>query len=387
MNDWKTIDLKDYISKEGSPWNCFETIPMRHYVDDKKTEYTATCPVCHDDGSSLHVRWERFQKKVSFYCDRGHSLENILNAFGIKTKTERMKKQEEIKKKVRRERRKLNGEDRKSRKATTEKGVETGIILVRPNLPVEDAKLDLKIDEEFHNLIPPISKDEYGQLADNILFGGCRDPIVVWDGIIIDGHNRYEICQKHGIEFKTLEKSFNSRDDAKIWIIRNQLGRRNISDYDRVNLTLELKPMIAAKARGRMLSGKADPTQKSAEGETREELATIAGISHDTIHKVEVIEKEAPPEIKEAARSGKISINKAYKETKGKQKTEEPVYSEKEYPETSALKEGQSRNLALLKDAWLRANQTDRRRFFNWQRERGDLKTSWLRHSFTDDTK
>jgi len=78
--------------------------------------------------------------------------------------------------------------------------------------------------------------------------------------------------------------------EAKAWIIKNQFGRRNLSAYDRSVLALKLKPLIAKQAEQRMKAGKADPVQKSAQGKTRDELATIAGVSHDTIHKVETIE-------------------------------------------------------------------------------------------------
>jgi len=76
---------------------------------------------------------------------------------------------------------------------------------------------------------------------------------------------------------ETAEKSFIDRDSAKIWIIKNQFGRRNLSNYDRSKLALELEPLIAEKAKERMLAGvKLDPAQKSVEGTTQKELATIA---------------------------------------------------------------------------------------------------------------
>ncbi len=107
-------------------------------------------------------------------------------------------------------------------------------------------------------------------------------------------HNRLAICQEHGIDYEIFEKSFPSRLAAKIWIVKNQLGRRNISVYDRGKLILVLEPMIAeeAKERQRTSTGGAHPqlVQNSAQagevGKTRDELARQAGISHDTIAKV-----------------------------------------------------------------------------------------------------
>lgn len=92
---------------------------------------------------------------------------------------------------------------------------------------------ELKIDPEFRSLIRPLNRREYLQLEANIMADGCRDPIVTWNGVIIDGHNRYEICLKHYIPFATEEIAFDSRDEAILWICVNQLGRRNLSEETR----------------------------------------------------------------------------------------------------------------------------------------------------------
>jgi DNA-binding XRE family transcriptional regulator len=187
----------------------------------------------------------------------------------------------------------------------------------------------MKYDTDFKRLIPPLSKEEYDLLKKNILKDGCRDAIVVWTEtltngergrtMILDGHNRYEICEKNKIESSIMELKLKSMDEAKIWVIQNQLGRRNLTDYQKGKLALELKTMIQEKAKEKQKKGgERKVSQKSDEASMRtdEELAKLAGVSHDTIHKIEVIEKEAPPEIKEAASSGKFSINKAYQATK-----------------------------------------------------------------------
>ena len=95
------------------------------------------------------------------------------------------------------------------------------------------ATVVLKIDEDFKNLIRPLSQDEYLQLEANLLLDGCREPITTWNGIIVDGHNRYEICKKHNIPFNVQPKEFDCREEVIIWICSNQLGRRNISDETR----------------------------------------------------------------------------------------------------------------------------------------------------------
>ena len=100
-------------------------------------------------------------------------------------------------------------------------------------------------------------------------------------------------------------------DDVIIWIIKNQFGRRNLSAYDRSILALKLKPVIAAKAKEKQISTlkqNADTvSQKSDEREefsTKKEIAKAAGVSHDTIAKVEKIEAQASPEVKAALKSG-----------------------------------------------------------------------------------
>ena len=84
----------------------------------------------------------------------------------------------------------------------------------------------LKIDPEFKNLIPPLTAEEYAGLEESILAEGCRDALILWDGILIDGHNRYEICTKHGIPFDTAEMDFPDRDAVMLWMIDQQRGRR-----------------------------------------------------------------------------------------------------------------------------------------------------------------
>lgn len=91
----------------------------------------------------------------------------------------------------------------------------------------------MQIDEAFKQLIPPLTLTERNHLEENILKDGCREPLCVWRNIIIDGHNRYEICTRLKIPFYIQQVEFNSRDEVIAWICANQLGRRNISDETR----------------------------------------------------------------------------------------------------------------------------------------------------------
>lgn len=184
--------------------------------------------------------------------------------------------------------------------------------------------MDLKINEKFKNIIPALSDNEYLQLENNILQDGIREPLVTWNGYLIDGHNRYSIATKYGLAFETTEKEFDSEADAERWIILNQFGRRNISAYDRSVLALKLKPIIAEKAKEKETERKST-FQKSEKSfmqpiNTTKELARIAKVSHDTIAKVEKIEQQASPEIKKQVKAGDISINQAYQAVKREEK-------------------------------------------------------------------
>lgn len=101
--------------------------------------------------------------------------------------------------------------------------------------------LNLTIDNEFQALIPQLTDKEYQNLEESILNEGCRDSLVLWNEIIIDGHNRYKICNKHNLKYATIGRDFNSRNDVCIWIIQNQLGRRNLPHFARAELGIKLK--------------------------------------------------------------------------------------------------------------------------------------------------
>lgn len=115
---------------------------------------------------------------------------------------------------------------------------------------------------------------------------------------------------------------FATRADAVIWIIKNQFGRRNLSAYDRSILALKLKPVIAAKTKEKQIESGGAVPKKSAKPpiETRQEIAKAAGVSHDTIAKVEKIEAQATPEVKAALKAGDLSINQAYNNIKRTEK-------------------------------------------------------------------
>jgi DNA-binding XRE family transcriptional regulator len=196
--------------------------------------------------------------------------------------------------------------------------------------------MSILIDKEFESLIPPLSAEEFQQLEENCLRDGIRDALIVWeqDGndILIDGHNRFRIVGKHPtIHFDVKRMQFANRNEAIRWIILNQFGRRNLSAYDRSILALKLKPMIAEKAKEQQV--RKSVSQKSVEQkpiDTQKELAKVAGVSHDTIHKVEAIQKSGNEQLIKDVREGRESINSGYQRIHPK-KT--PAQSNKEFIE------------------------------------------------------
>ena len=197
--------------------------------------------------------------------------------------------------------------------------------------------MNIVIDKEFQSLIPALTTDEYRGLEESILSEGCRDALVLWGDTLIDGHNRYSICKKHGIPFKTVHHDFSSRDDVKLWMIGNQLSRRNINSYARNTLESLSDDIQASK---RQNQGKrTDLFQNSEKGErtdTTKEIAKRAGTSTDTTSRVLTINKkidraiaenkqiagQEPEQLKKKLMDGDVSINKAYNAIKLEEKKE-----------------------------------------------------------------
>ena len=143
------------------------------------------------------------------------------------------------------------------------------------------------IDDEFKNLIPPLTDEEYKGLEDSIVKEGCRDALILWGNTLIDGHNRYEICTKHNIPFKTIQKDFKSRDEVLLWMMKNQLARRNLNDFQRIEITHKCENAVKIKAKAISLSNLKQNTEvvnlsPREESKTREELGKMAGVSGTT---------------------------------------------------------------------------------------------------------
>jgi ParB-like chromosome segregation protein Spo0J len=183
-----------------------------------------------------------------------------------------------------------------------------------------EIKMNLKIDPEFKAICRKLTQDEYNGLEADIKEFGCNDPILLWDGVIIDGHNRYEICQKHGIDFRTLSLHFDSRADALLYMIDHQLARRNLHELDKVALLEAKRPILEKQARERqkacLKQGDKYPVpenlpERGTPGETREKLASEIGISGKTYSQLKTVNQKGSDELKEAVREKKIGASKA----------------------------------------------------------------------------
>jgi hypothetical protein len=222
--------------------------------------------------------------------------------------------------------------------------------------------MDLHIDPELQAVIPPPTDQERAQLEANLLADGCRDALVVWAGeppaqvcpscppgtpftrataliearegrvvwlcgfcdhgeprpwTLLDGHTRYDICRAHDIAFTIVEAPtwVQTRLEAKIWMIWNQLARRNLEPYQRAELVLQMEPLIAANAKANQRRGGGTVRLKSDNPvDTLQQMAQQAGIGRDTMHKARVIKQEADEPTKEALRRGKRTIHRVYQE-------------------------------------------------------------------------
>ena len=172
------------------------------------------------------------------------------------------------------------------------------------------------INQRFANVAPPLAPREYEMLKADILQNGCIAPLVVWNGMLVDGHNRYKICRENSIPFKTVEMQFTCERDAILWIIKNQLGRRNLTPFQRCEMVIPYgkELMVEAEKRRRerisiyRKTGKSGATGIS----TGDILANMAGVSRGTLWKAQVIIEVGDEETKRRVRNGEISINYAY---------------------------------------------------------------------------
>jgi transcriptional regulator with XRE-family HTH domain len=185
-----------------------------------------------------------------------------------------------------------------------------------PQHDMQGPELNITINDELRSFVDPLSPIEQAALERSLLAEGCRDALVLWRDTLIDGHNRYELCQKHGIPFRTVHNNtFESIEDVMLWMIDNHLARRSVSDFQRGVLALKKKEIVSARVAERPADEDSDADAAldpaSPPWNTREDVARAARVSSNTISQIERIQKAATPELREAVRTGTISINAA----------------------------------------------------------------------------
>jgi ADP-ribose pyrophosphatase YjhB (NUDIX family) len=179
--------------------------------------------------------------------------------------------------------------------------------------------MELVVKPELQAYIAPLTADEHEALERSLLAEGCRDALVLWGDVLVDGHNRYGICRKHGLPFQTVQNPrFKSLEDVQLWMIDQHLGRRSLSDFQRGELALR-KRAIVAERRARAedpsaADSTAAPLRTPSDDEalaTREALAKAAKLSNSQVVMIEKIQKQAVPEVVAAVKAGALSISAA----------------------------------------------------------------------------
>lgn len=155
--------------------------------------------------------------------------------------------------------------------------------------------MNIIVSEELRAYIDPLTPHEHEALERSLLAEGCRDALVLWGDVLVDGHNRYGICSRLGIAFNTVQNTqFKSMDDVHLWMIDQHLGRRSLSDFQRGVLALRKKDILSASVPAAV-----------------EATAKAARLSSSTLSHIKKIQQTAAPELVAAVKSGSISITAA----------------------------------------------------------------------------
>lgn len=195
--------------------------------------------------------------------------------------------------------------------------------------------MDIVVNAELKAYIDPMTPEEYEALERSILAEGCRDALVLWGNILVDGHHRYSVCRKHDLPFQTMQHAqFRTMDDVHLWMIDQHLGRRSVSAFQRGVLALRKREILAARRSrhrnadnsGQMHAPVADegvPKEEVSDGNiaadalpieplsSREAIAREARLSNSQVALIEKIQKQATQEVVAAIKSGTLSINAA----------------------------------------------------------------------------
>lgn len=184
--------------------------------------------------------------------------------------------------------------------------------------------MKLTINPVYQQIVPKVSDEEYEAIKQSIKENGVWLPIITnSNGVILDGHTRYKICQELGVSIKFAERIFENELLEKKFVIESNLRRRQLVDYQKAELgipLLEIEKEIAAK---RQLVGKTSPSDEGKVGEATGIVANEIGMSKTTFERARKIIEKAPEDIKENLRQGKSTINKEYQKLQKNEKREQ----------------------------------------------------------------
>lgn len=202
---------------------------------------------------------------------------------------------------------------------------------------------ELKINPELRDFIPPLSGEEKKQLEDSLLKYGYKGaPIYIWNDYIVDGHNRYELCRKHNIEYPVEELLLGNNAtiiDVMEWMINTQLGRRNLPPQQRIAVVKKFEKKIQEQAK--ITQGARTDLTSSPNGEkvitstrTDKELAKLAGVGTGTIARFNRVMNSDDEELKRKLLSDELKINTAYEKVRKNEKENINTKSSSNHPQT-----------------------------------------------------
>lgn len=184
------------------------------------------------------------------------------------------------------------------------------------NKIANNGKQSIEINKQYEALVHPLSEEDYGKLRASIKAHGQYLPIIINpDGIILDGHHRYKVCRELQLEPKTEVKILDDQHHEKLFVIDSNLERRQLNDFQRIELQLVREPILKKIAKDNQEAGAPLKSDLGRQG-VNQAIGERAGVGHDSVRKVKTIIQDAPKDLIEKVRSGQTSINKTYSQLK-----------------------------------------------------------------------
>src|SRR3990167_9176910 len=193
------------------------------------------------------------------------------------------------------------------------------------------------------DVFPLMDDQRFDSLKSDISNHGVREPIVLLDGRILDGRNRYRACCELDIDCPTREWNGNGSQIAFVWSVNGE--RRDLTPSQRAAVAAEIEPMLAAEAKKRQTAALKKGTEKPVveivpqrdsadDGKAREQAAKITGASGRYVSEAKAV-KEKDPELFEQVKSGEVTLPQARREVQRREKREELETKAKRAPKKS----------------------------------------------------